>query len=92
MAEGYEMSTKTITINPITRLEGHGTMPDDIHLFVRTATDVPATMKDETMKIFEEKNEERDHNSKPYAPIKIDQKENGVSTVIKSQKNRVEEV
>jgi acetyl-CoA decarbonylase/synthase complex subunit alpha len=33
----------------------YGTMPDDIHLFVRTATDVPITMKAEIMKILEEK-------------------------------------
>jgi acetyl-CoA decarbonylase/synthase complex subunit alpha len=33
----------------------YGTMPDDIHLFVRTATDIPVTMKGEIMKILEEK-------------------------------------
>jgi acetyl-CoA decarbonylase/synthase complex subunit alpha len=33
----------------------YGVMPDDIHLFVRTFTDVPVTMKDEIMKILEEK-------------------------------------
>jgi acetyl-CoA decarbonylase/synthase complex subunit alpha len=33
----------------------YGVMPDDIHLFVRTFTDVPVTMKDEVMKILEEK-------------------------------------
>ncbi len=33
----------------------YGIMPDDIHLFVRTATDIPVTMKDEIMKILEEK-------------------------------------
>ncbi|MEW6505951.1 MAG: 4Fe-4S dicluster domain-containing protein, partial [Chloroflexota bacterium] len=32
------------------------TMPNDIHLFVRTIADVPVTMKDEIMKILEEKN------------------------------------
>jgi acetyl-CoA decarbonylase/synthase complex subunit alpha len=30
-------------------------MPDAIHLFVRTVTDVPVTMKDEIMKILEER-------------------------------------
>jgi len=33
----------------------YGTMPDDIHLFVRTATDIPVTMKTEILKILEEK-------------------------------------
>jgi acetyl-CoA decarbonylase/synthase complex subunit alpha len=33
----------------------YGTMPDDIHLFVRTTTDIPVTMKTEIMKILEEK-------------------------------------
>jgi acetyl-CoA decarbonylase/synthase complex subunit alpha len=33
----------------------YGVMPGDIHLFVRTFTDVPVTMKDEVMKILEEK-------------------------------------
>jgi acetyl-CoA decarbonylase/synthase complex subunit alpha len=33
----------------------YGIMPDDINLFVRTATDVPVTMKDEILKILEEK-------------------------------------
>jgi len=33
----------------------YGVMPDDIHLFVRTFTDVPVTMKDEIMKILEKK-------------------------------------
>ncbi|HIE18785.1 TPA: CO dehydrogenase/acetyl-CoA synthase complex subunit epsilon, partial [Candidatus Bathyarchaeota archaeon] len=33
----------------------YGTMPDDIHLFVRTLADVPITMKDEIIKILEEK-------------------------------------
>ena len=32
-----------------------GTMPDDIHLFVRTKADIPITMKDEIMAILEEK-------------------------------------
>lgn len=34
----------------------YGTMPSDIHLFVRTSADVPITMKDELIKILEEKN------------------------------------
>lgn len=33
----------------------YGTMPDDIHLFIRTIADVPITMKDEIMKILKEK-------------------------------------
>jgi len=33
-----------------------GTMPEDIHLFVRTIADIPVTMKDEIIKILEEKN------------------------------------
>lgn len=33
----------------------YGVMPDDIHLFVRNNADVPITMKDEIMKILEEK-------------------------------------
>jgi acetyl-CoA decarbonylase/synthase complex subunit alpha len=31
----------------------YGTLPDDIHLFVRTKTDVPITMKDEIMEFLE---------------------------------------
>ncbi|MGC8939537.1 MAG: CO dehydrogenase/acetyl-CoA synthase complex subunit alpha [Candidatus Bathyarchaeia archaeon] len=34
----------------------YGVMPEDIHLFVRTIADVPVTMKDEIIKILEEKN------------------------------------
>lgn len=34
----------------------YGDMPDDVHLFVRTLADIPVTMKDEIMKILEEKN------------------------------------
>jgi CO dehydrogenase/acetyl-CoA synthase alpha subunit len=30
-------------------------MPDDIHLFVRTTTDIPVTMKAEIVKVLEEK-------------------------------------
>ena len=33
----------------------YGTMPDDIHLFVRTLADIPITMRDEIIKILEEK-------------------------------------
>jgi acetyl-CoA decarbonylase/synthase complex subunit alpha len=33
----------------------YGTMPDDIHFFVRTMADIPITMKDEIIKILEEK-------------------------------------
>jgi len=32
-----------------------GAMPDDIHLFVRTMADIPITMKDEIVKVLEEK-------------------------------------
>ncbi len=34
----------------------YGTMPDDLHLFIRTLSDVPITMKDQVVKILEEKN------------------------------------
>jgi acetyl-CoA decarbonylase/synthase complex subunit alpha len=34
----------------------YGTMPEDIHLFVRTIADIPITMRDEIVKILEEKN------------------------------------
>ena len=34
----------------------YGTMPEDIHLFVRTIADIPVTMKDEIIRILEEKN------------------------------------
>jgi acetyl-CoA decarbonylase/synthase complex subunit alpha len=33
----------------------YGTMPEDIHLFIRTVADLPVTMKDEIVKILEEK-------------------------------------
>jgi acetyl-CoA decarbonylase/synthase complex subunit alpha len=33
----------------------YGTMPDDIHLFVRRKADIPLTMRDEILKILEEK-------------------------------------
>ncbi|MEM1784916.1 MAG: CO dehydrogenase/acetyl-CoA synthase complex subunit alpha [Candidatus Bathyarchaeia archaeon] len=34
----------------------YGTLPDDIHLYVRTTADIPITMKDEIMKVLQEKN------------------------------------
>ena len=34
----------------------YGAMPDDVHLFVRSRNDLPITMKDEIVKILEEKN------------------------------------
>ena len=33
----------------------YGTLPEDIHLFVRTIGDIPVTMKDEVIKILEDK-------------------------------------
>ena len=33
----------------------YGVMPDDVHLFIRTISDIPVTMKDEIVKILEEK-------------------------------------
>jgi len=33
----------------------YGAMPDDVHLFVRTRADIPITIKDEVVKILEEK-------------------------------------
>lgn len=33
----------------------YGTMPDDIHLFVRTISDIPITMKDEVLVILKQK-------------------------------------
>jgi len=33
----------------------YGVMPDDIHLFVRNKADIPITMKDEILKVLEEK-------------------------------------
>jgi acetyl-CoA decarbonylase/synthase complex subunit alpha len=33
----------------------YGTLPQDIHLFVRTIGDIPVTMKDEVIKILEDK-------------------------------------
>lgn len=34
----------------------YGSMPQDLHMFVRTTADVPITMKDEILKVLEEKN------------------------------------
>jgi acetyl-CoA decarbonylase/synthase complex subunit alpha len=34
----------------------YGTLPEDIHLFVRTIGDIPITMKDEVIRILEDKN------------------------------------
>ena len=33
----------------------YGVMPDDVPLFIRTISDIPVTMKDEIVKILEEK-------------------------------------
>jgi acetyl-CoA decarbonylase/synthase complex subunit alpha len=33
----------------------YGTLPDDIPLYVRRKTDIPLTMRDEILKILEEK-------------------------------------
>ncbi len=33
----------------------YGVLPDDIHLFVRTKADIPITMRDEILKVLEEK-------------------------------------
>jgi acetyl-CoA decarbonylase/synthase complex subunit alpha len=38
----------------------YGGMPDDLHLFVRRAQDIPFTMKDEIMKLLDEKGWEED--------------------------------
>ena len=43
----------------------YGGMPDDLHLFVRRAADIPFTMKDEIKKILEEKGWEEDHIASP---------------------------
>jgi acetyl-CoA decarbonylase/synthase complex subunit alpha len=34
----------------------YGTMPDDIHLYIRNQRDIPITMKNEILKLLEEKN------------------------------------
>ncbi len=33
----------------------YGTMPDDVHLFVRTVTDIPITMKEDILDILKKK-------------------------------------
>lgn len=33
----------------------YGTLPDDIHMFIRTVADIPITMKDEVLKFLKEK-------------------------------------
>jgi len=43
----------------------YGGMPDDLHLFIRRAQDIPFTMKDEILKILEEKGWEEDHIASP---------------------------
>jgi acetyl-CoA decarbonylase/synthase complex subunit alpha len=43
----------------------YGSLPDDLHLFVRRAQDIPFTMKDEIMKALEEKEWEEDHIASP---------------------------
>jgi acetyl-CoA decarbonylase/synthase complex subunit alpha len=43
----------------------YGGMPDDLHLFVRRVQDIPFTMKDEIMKILEEKGWKEDHIASP---------------------------
>jgi acetyl-CoA decarbonylase/synthase complex subunit alpha len=43
----------------------YGAMPDDLHLFVRRAQDIPFTMKDEIMKILSERNWVEDKIASP---------------------------
>ena len=43
----------------------YGGLPDDLHLFVRRAADIPFTMKDEIMKVLEEKDWVEDHIASP---------------------------
>ncbi len=43
----------------------YGAMPDDLHLYVRRAQDIPFTMKEEIMKILEENNWVEDHIASP---------------------------
>jgi acetyl-CoA decarbonylase/synthase complex subunit alpha len=40
-------------------------MPDDLHLYVRRSQDIPFTMKDEIVKILEEKGWEEDRIATP---------------------------
>jgi acetyl-CoA decarbonylase/synthase complex subunit alpha len=43
----------------------YGGLPDDLHLFVRRVQDIPFTMKNEIMKLLEEKDWEEDHIASP---------------------------
>ena len=43
----------------------YGSMPDDLHLFVRRAQDIPFTMKDEIMDVLEQKGWEEDRIASP---------------------------
>ncbi|MFA9436420.1 MAG: CO dehydrogenase/acetyl-CoA synthase complex subunit alpha [Candidatus Bathyarchaeota archaeon] len=43
----------------------YGSMPDDLHLYVRRSQDIPFTMRDEVMKALEEKNWVEDHIGSP---------------------------
>ena len=43
----------------------YGAMPDDLHLYVRRLQDIPFTMKDEIVKILDEKGWEEDHIASP---------------------------
>jgi acetyl-CoA decarbonylase/synthase complex subunit alpha len=43
----------------------YGSMPDDLHLYVRRVQDIPFTMKDEIMKALEEKNWVEDKIASP---------------------------
>jgi acetyl-CoA decarbonylase/synthase complex subunit alpha len=43
----------------------YGGLPDDLHLFVRRIQDIPFTMKNEIMKVLEEKSWEEDHITSP---------------------------
>ena len=43
----------------------YGTLPDDIHLFVRTVADIPVTMKDEILEFLKEKGWKEWENPSP---------------------------
>lgn len=43
----------------------YGSMPDDLHLYIRRAQDIPFTMKNEIMKILEEKGWVEDYIASP---------------------------
>jgi len=43
----------------------YGTMPDDLHLFIRRTQDIPFTMKDEIVKILEKKDWVEDRIASP---------------------------